>query len=187
MDDDIRSAVADNSDSPSAEQDSSTERSSPGLAAVTDERDQLLMAKAELQDRMLRLQAEFDNFRRRMDRERMEFAEYAGMETIRGLLSIVDDFERALSNAPETATTGDEFVKGIQLIYNRLTDTLKKQGVEVIEAAQGVSFDPHLHHAVQKVPTDDAEEGTILEVFQRGYNFKGKLLRPAMVSVASKA
>jgi molecular chaperone GrpE len=183
MEEDIRSAVADDPDSPA---ETSTSEAS-AIAAVTEERDQLAQARAELQDRLLRLQAEFDNYRRRGERERIEFAEYAGMETARALLPIVDDFERALKAATEAASAGDEFVKGIQLIYNRLTDTLRKQGVEPIEAAQGVRFDPHLHHAVKNVEADDVEDGTILEVYQRGYNFKGKLLRPAMVTVASKA
>ena len=102
-------------------------------------------------------------------------------------MPIVDDFERALKAAADRGSAGDEFVKGVQLIYNRLTDTLRKQGVEPIDTAEGVKFDPHLHHAVKNVESAEAEDGTILEVYQRGYNFKGKLLRPAMVTVASRA
>jgi molecular chaperone GrpE len=183
MEEDIRSAVADNADSPDAGRSGS-----PGdVAAITEERDQLASAKAELNDRYLRLHAEFDNFRRRADRERLEFAEYAGMEMARALLPTLDDFERALKAASDTGTPADDFVKGVQLIYNRLTDTLKKQGLEPLEASEGAKFDPHLHHAVQMEQTDAAEDGTILEAYQRGYNFKGKLLRPAMVKGAVKA
>jgi molecular chaperone GrpE len=185
MEENIRSAVAENSDTPAAERD--TPATDAAAAAVVEERDQLAQAKAELHDRLLRLQAEFDNYRRRADRDRMDFAEYAGMETARALLPIVDDFERALKAASDGGSASDEFVKGIELIYNRLTDTLRKQGVEPVEAAKGVKFDPHLHHAVKMVQTDEAEDGTILEVYQRGFNFKGKLLRPAMVTVAAKA
>ena len=181
----MRSAVDETPDSSANEPDTST--SDSAIAALTEERDQLAQAKAELHDRLLRLQAEFDNYRRRAERDRMEFAEYAAMETARALVPIVDDFERALKAASDTGTAGDEFVKGVQLIYNRLTDTLRKQGVEPIDTAEGAKFDPHLHHAVKNVETAEAEDGTILEVYQRGYNFKGKLLRPAMVTVASKA
>ena len=145
------------------------------LAAITAERDQL-------QDLMMRRQAEFENFRKRAQREQMDFAEYAGMETIRGLLSTVDDFERALKSAPAGAESA-EFVKGVELIYQRLIESLRKQGLEPIETANQ-KFDPHTHHAVEMVENEEVEDHTILEEYQRGYNFKGKLLRPAMVKVS---
>lgn len=184
MQDEKQTAVADNNEG--IEPDSVETKPGDGsiVDALTGERDQLAMQKADLQDRYLRLQAEFDNFRRRAERERLEFAEYAGMETARALLPIVDDFERAVKAASGSGA-GGELVKGVELIYGRLIDTLKKQGVEPMEA--GTTFDPHLHHAVQMEPSDSAEEGAILEVYQRGYNFKGKLLRPAMVKVAAKS
>jgi molecular chaperone GrpE len=185
MEEEIRSAVADNSDSAASGAEIPAEPIDP-VAALTEERDQLAGQKAELQDRYLRLQAEFENSRRRAERDRMEFAEYAGMEMARALLSTLDDLERALKSATETGASADDFVKGVELIYNRLTETLKRHGVEPVEA-EGSKFDPHLHHAVNRVHTEDAEDGTILEVYQRGYNFKGKLLRPAMVKVAVKA
>src|SRR5688500_4552991 len=148
MEENIRSAVAENSDSPATDPDTNAS-AAPAAAAIVEERDQLAQAKAELHDRLLRLQAEFDNYRRRAERDRMEFAEYAAIETARALLPIVDDFERALQAASGTDSAGNEFVKGVQLIYNRLTDTLRKQGVEPIDTAEGVQFDPHLHHAVK--------------------------------------
>ena len=135
--------------------------------------------KAELQDLLQRRQAEFDNFRRRTERERSEFTQYAGTEFIREILPIVDDFERAL-----TADSGSkEYAKGVEMIYNRLADTLKKLGLEPIETT-GKQFDPHVHQAVEKVHTADAEDNAILGEFQRGYFLKGKLLRPSMVRVA---
>jgi molecular chaperone GrpE len=185
MEEDIRSAVADNADSAGSGGDAAAEPVDP-VAALTEERNQLAAQKAELQDRYLRLQAEFENSRRRAERDRLEFAEYAGMEMARALLPTLDDLERALKSATETGVSADDFVKGVQLIYNRLTDTLKKHGVEPVET-EGSNFDPHLHHAVQRVQMEDVEDGTILEVYQRGYNFKGKLLRPAMVKVAVRA
>ena len=140
--------------------------------------------RAELEDLLRRRQAEFENFRRRVDRERLEFLEYAGMESVRALLPTLDDFERALKAARTSGAEGEnELLKGIELIYKRLLESLTKQGLEPI-LTEGQSFNPHLHEAVQRVEQDDAEDGAILEEYQRGYNYKGKLLRPAMVKVA---
>ena len=149
------------------------------IAALTAERDQLAAAKAELDDRMLRARAEFDNARRRGERERSEFLQFAAMDLIRELLPVVDDFERAL----KVETADGDYAKGIELIYQRLNEALKKIGLEPIDTA-GRRFDPNLHQAVDRVETDEAEDMAILSEYQRGYNFKGKLLRPAMVKVA---
>ena len=151
------------------------------LEALAAERDQLAAEKSELHDRLLRRTAEFDNFRRRAERERLELLEYAGMDTIRALLPILDDFERALRVAHEA----DEFAKGVNLIYQRLVEALKKLGVEPIISV-GQPFDPNVHHAVEMVQTGEAEDQTVLEEYQPGYNFRGRLLRPAMVKVAVK-
>jgi molecular chaperone GrpE len=146
------------------------------------ERDQLRAEVADLQDRLLRRQAEFENFRRRNERDRSDFLEYAGMEIVREILPIVDDFERAR----KTECSDESYRKGVELIYQRLQETLKKIGLEPIEVAAGTEFDPNLHQAVVRLETEEAADNTILEEFQRGYNFKGKLLRPAMVKVAVK-
>jgi molecular chaperone GrpE len=152
------------------------------ITALTKERDDLLAEKAELSDRLLRRQAEFENFRRRTDRERSEFIQYACADLVREVVPILDDFDRAVK-----APTSDEtYAKGVELIRNRLHEALKKQGLEPIEAA-GKPFDPHVHEAVNRVQTDEVEDQTVLEEHQRGYNFRGKLLRPAMVSVAGKS
>jgi molecular chaperone GrpE len=151
------------------------------LSSVSSERDQLLAEKAELQDLLQRRQAEFDNFRRRTERERSEFAQYAGMELIRELLPIIDDFDRAM----QSDAGSKDYAKGIEMIHNRTAAALKKAGLEPIES-QGKMFDPHIHQAVEKVHTNEAEDHMILGEFQKGYNFKGKLLRPAMVKVAVK-
>jgi molecular chaperone GrpE len=149
------------------------------LTALTSERDQLAAEKAELHDRILRNQAEFQNFRKRADRERAEFAEYASTEAVRALLPILDDFQRGL----KVETADKEFSKGMELIYQRLIDSLKRLGLEPIVSA-GQPFDPNMHHAVDKKETDEVPEDTVLEEYQSGYNFKGRLLRPAMVRVA---
>jgi molecular chaperone GrpE len=137
--------------------------------------------KAELQERALRIQAEFQNFRRRVDKERLELSEYASMEAVRTLLPILDDFERALKM--ETGAEKSEYVKGMGLIHQRFGGALEKLGLEPIESV-GKMFDPHLHHAVEMVETEEAPDQTILDEFQRGYNFKGRMLRAAMVKVA---
>jgi molecular chaperone GrpE len=151
------------------------------LAAITAERDQLVAEKADLQDRLLRARAEFDNARRRAERERSDFLQFAAMDLVRDILPVLDDFERAL----KVETADKEYAKGVELIYNRLSETLKKMGLEPLDTT-GQKFDPNLHQAVERVENHDAEDQTILGEFQRGYNFRGKLLRPAMVRVAVK-
>ena len=149
------------------------------IGAITAERDQLAVEKADLHDRFLRRQAEFENFRRRVDREKTEFLQYAASEAVNSLLPVIDDFERALKQE----SADKDYVRGMELIYQRLTDTLKKLGLEPIDS-KGMIFDPHIHQAIDRMETEDAEDQTVLEEYQRGYNFKGRLLRPAMVKVA---
>jgi molecular chaperone GrpE len=143
------------------------------------ERDGLKVERDELKELLLRRQAEFDNFRKRTEKERSDFLQYAGMELVRDMLPILDDFDRAR----KVEAGNPEYAKGVEMIYSRMYDTLKKVGMEPIEA-EGQHFDPHLHQAVERVETKDAEDGAILGEFQRGYLFKGKLLRPSMVKVA---
>jgi molecular chaperone GrpE len=149
------------------------------LEALSAERDRLITENQDLQDRLLRRQAEFENFRRRAERERADVLEYANTETVRSLLPIVDDFERAL----KIESADKEYVRGMELIYNRLSEALKKLGVEPIEAV-GQMFDPNLHHAVDREETAEHEDQRVLDEYQRGYYFRGRLLRPAMVKVA---
>jgi len=146
------------------------------LAALTE---QFAAEKAELQDRVLRAQAEFQNYRRRAEKEKLEFLEYASSEAVLNLLPVLDDFERAL----QSEASAGEYAKGMQLIYQRFYDSLKKLGLEPIDSV-GKPFDPHIHHAVEKEETDQASPDTVLAEYQRAYNFKGRLLRAAMVKVA---
>jgi molecular chaperone GrpE len=143
------------------------------------ERDGLKVERDDLKELLLRRQAEFDNYRKRTEKERSEFLQYAGMDLVREMLPILDDFDRAR----KVEAGNPEYAKGVEMIYNRMFETLKKVGLEPIEA-EGRPFDPHLHQAVERVETKDAEDGAILGEFQRGYLFKGKLLRPSMVKVA---
>ncbi len=151
------------------------------IAALSAERDQLAAEKADLKDRLLRALADFDNFRRRAERDRSEYVQFAAMEIIRDLIPILDDFQRAM----KVETADKEYAKGIELIEQRLFETLKKAGLEPIEAA-GKQFDPNLHQAVDRVQSEELPDQTVLQEYQSGYNFKGKLLRPAMVKVAVK-
>lgn len=161
-----------------AEQESAN-TGDPVIDTMTAERDRLAAEKAELQDRVLRAQAEFQNLRRRVEKEKIEFLEYASSDAVRAMLPVLDDFERAL----KVECSDKEYAKGMELIYQRLFDGLKKLGLEPMDA-QGKPFDPHVHEAVEKVETSEVEDHTVLEEFQKGYNFKGRLLRPAMVRVA---
>jgi molecular chaperone GrpE len=149
------------------------------VGALAEERDRLLMERSELNDRLLRRTAEFDNYRKRVERERMELAEYAGMETAKALLPILDDFDRAVKQP----CADREYAKGVELIHSRVYEILKKTGMEPI-SAEGQPFDPNLHQGIEMVETEEAEDQTILAEYQRGYLFKGKLLRPSMVKVA---
>ena len=151
------------------------------IAALTAERDQTAAENADLRDRLLRTLADFDNFRRRAARDRSEYVQFAAMEMVRDLIPILDDFRRAI----KVETADKEYAKGIELIDQRLAETLKKAGLEPIEAA-GKPFDPNLHQAVDRVQSEEWPDQTVLEEYQSGYNFKGKLLRPAMVKVAVK-
>ncbi len=164
----------------SASSETSPEQDVAGqIAGIIAERDALAIEKAELQDRFTRRQAEFENFRRRVEREKTEFVQYASSEAVSAMLPILDDFERALKQ--ESADR--EYQRGMELIYQRFLEALKKLGLEPINSV-GQPFDPYIHQAIDRVETDEAEDHTILEEYQRGYNFKGRLLRPAMVRVA---
>jgi molecular chaperone GrpE len=149
------------------------------LEQLRAERDNIKTDREELRELLLRRQAEFENFRKRTERERSEYLQYAGMETVRELLPVLDDFERAL----KTVVGNAEYAKGVELIYGRMLDAMKKLGLEPI-VTDGQMFDPHMHQAIERVPTEDFPDNTVLGEFQRGYNFKGKLLRPSMVRVA---
>ena len=159
------------------ENNAAAEESAAG--AEGGELQQLKTERDELRDLLLRRQAEFDNFRKRIERDRSEQSQYASMDVVRELVSVLDDFERAL----KTECASPEYSRGVELIFNRMLDALKKVGLEPMVSV-GQPFDPHQHQAVERVDTKDAEDNTVLGEFQRGYNFKGRLLRPAMVRVA---
>ncbi|MGI6358093.1 MAG: nucleotide exchange factor GrpE [Bacillota bacterium] len=135
---------------------------------------------AELEHRVLRLHADFDNYRKRTLREREEQATLAEAELLRKLLPVLDNFDRALEAMP----AGQPWAEGVKLVYKHWMDVLSQQGLEAIDCEQ--PFDPNLHEAVMRDESGAKPDGTILQELQRGYQYKGKLLRPSMVVVANK-
>ncbi len=135
----------------------------------------------ELRQTLLRRQADFENYRKRIEKERFEDSRRATARVIEGLIPVIDGFEHALAAHREAEY--DNYRKGFELIYKQLLDSVTKLGVERIDPV-GKSFDPHLHQAVDRAETTDREDGAILQVFQPGYVFHGRVLRPAMVRVA---
>jgi molecular chaperone GrpE len=136
----------------------------------------------EYYDRLLRKTAEFDNYRKRTERERLQLSEAAAADLLEELLPLVDDMERALKADPGTEAT-EAIRRGVELIHKQLLETLRKRGVRPVEAL-GADFDPHFHMAVSHEPADGRREGEVVEEFRRGYMLGDRLLRPAMVKVA---
>jgi molecular chaperone GrpE len=142
------------------------------LQKLKSERDSLL-------DRLSRAQAEFENARRRASKEQQEFRDYATADAIKSLLPVVDSLERALQAKSDAA----EFHSGVELIYKQLQAALSKLSVNPI-VSEGAPFDPRYHEAIEMVDTTKAPDHQVVEELQRGYKFKDRLLRPAMVKVA---
>lgn len=145
------------------------------LQKVKAERDLLL-------DRLARAQAEFENARRRASKEQQEYRDYALTDAVKTLLPVVDSLERAL----QMKSDGMEFREGVELIYKQLQAALAKLSVHPI-TAKGEPFDPRYHEAIEMVETAEAPDHQVIEELQRGYKFKERLLRPAMVKVAKNS
>lgn len=155
----------------------------PGAAAA-DAAELVAKLRAEkdvLHDRLLRKQAELENFRKRAQREREDFLQHATADLIRALLPTLDGFDRALQH--RDADVPEQFYQGMELIHKELTDVLTRAGLTPIETL-GKDFDPHLHQAVETVEAEEHRDQEIVEELQRGYKFKQRLLRPAIVKVA---
>ena len=162
----------------------SSEGPAPALldaAALADQLAAVQAEKEELRQTLVRRQADFENYRKRIERERLEEAQRSVARLIEGLLPVLDAFERALAAHDDPAY--EDYRKGFELIYRQLRDALERQGLNRIEA-EGKTFDPHLHHAVERVESEDYEDGEVLEVLQPGYRLRDKVLRPATVRVA---
>jgi molecular chaperone GrpE len=144
----------------------------------------LLSELDDLRQTLLRRQADFENYRKRIEKERTEDSKRATARLIEGLIPVIDGFEHALAAHREKEY--EVYRRGFELIYRQLVDNLARLGVERIDPL-GKQFDPHLHQAMDRLETTDHEDGTIVQVFQPGYVFHGRVLRPAMVRVAVNA
>jgi molecular chaperone GrpE len=153
--------------------------SASGVSAPQSELQKVKAERDSLLDRLARAQAEFENARRRAAKEQQEYRDYAASDVIKSLLPVLDSFERALQVKPDTA----EFRSGVELIHKQLQDALAKVGVRPVPA-KGEPFDPHYHEAVEMVESSDVPDHQVIDELQRGYKFKDRLLRPAMVRVA---
>jgi len=154
---------------------------------VEDEVDRLRVALAASQERQLRLQAEFENYRKRQQRDREEFNRQAKERILAELPGIVDNLERALRHAGATGAAPETLAQGVELVCKQLQEVLTRFGVEPI-AALGATFDPHLHEAMARIETDgEPPDGAVIEEYRRGYLLDGKVLRPALVAVAKLA
>jgi molecular chaperone GrpE len=151
----------------------------PAEVGAPSEVERLKAERDALLDRLARLQAEFDNARKRAVREQQEFREFAAADVIKSFLPILDSFERALKAAADST----EFRNGIELIYRQFQDALQKIGVQPIVSV-GQPFDPRVHEAVEMVDTTEVPDHHVLDELQRGYKYKDRLLRAAMVRVA---
>ena len=158
-----------------AEAAQATEASDEAATASDDLRAQ----NRVLQDRVLRTLADFENFRKRSEREKQDFFKYALASTIKDLLPVLDNFDRALEHAEE----GDEFHKGVLLIYKQLFDVMQGHGLKIIDQS-GVHFDPNIHEAVVREEDSSVPNHTVTAIMQKAYFLHDRLLRPALVKVA---
>src|SRR5580658_3806507 len=169
---------------PPAESDDASPSSEPAAAkdaaSPEAELEKVRAERAAYLDRLARLQAEFDNFRKRNAKQQQEYRDYALADALKTLLPILDSLDRALKT---NAASLQDFHDGIELIDKQFHDALAKLGVEPVPA-EGAAFDPNLHLAVQMADTDEVEDNHVIDELQRGYKLKDRLLRPAMVRVA---
>ncbi len=145
---------------------------------------QVLEEKKELFERLVRKQAEVENIRKRVEREKEDFLQHATMGLIRALLPTLDALERGLKH--REASIPEKYYTGMELIHRELLEVLKRAGLAPVES-EGKIFDPHVHQAVETVETDKFDDHTVVEELQRGYKLKHRLLRPAIVKVAVSA
>jgi molecular chaperone GrpE len=151
-----------------------------GADSIGAELDEVARQRDAHYDRLLRLTAEFDNYRKRTERDRRELIEQAAGDLLGDLLPVVDDLERALAADTED---GDAYRRGVEIIHKQLLDVMARRGVAPIEAV-GTDFDPTLHQAVMHEPSDGHRDGEVVEELRRGYTLRQRLLRPSMVKVA---
>jgi molecular chaperone GrpE len=174
---------------PDGDAEAATGPQEEGAAAAPAEGEEpsLEVQLEDTKDRYLRLAAEFENYKRRTLKERQDLYNYATENLIKELLPTVDNLERALEHARQTEEGGDvdKFLEGVELTYRSLMQVLEKSGVQVVEG-QDAPFDPQVQEAIRQIPREGCAPGTVVEIYQRGYLLKDRLLRPALVAVSSR-
>jgi molecular chaperone GrpE len=156
----------------------------PEVAGGEAETAKLISELDDLRQTLLRRQADFDNYRKRIEKERTEDSKRATARVIEGLIPIIDGFEHALASHREKEY--EVYRKGFEIIYKQLVENVTKLGAERIDPV-GKQFDPHQHQAMDRLETTEHQDGTVVQTFQPGYVFHGRVLRPAMVRVAVQA
>ena len=156
----------------------------PAEEAKAEETKETVKEDEAVLERMIRLQADFENFKKRSQKEKTEIYQYAAENFATKLLPVMDNLERAESSLTDVNEEAKSIVDGLQMVFKQLKDILKEEGLE--EVSCDGQFDPNLHHGVAVGEDDEKEDQAILEVFQKGYSFKGKVIRPAMVKVCNK-
>lgn len=173
------------SSSRNPQQSADPSASNPPEGTETAERAARLQAeKDELMQTLVRRQADFENYRKRIERERQEDRRHGAARLIEDLLPVLDAFERAIKAHDDPAY--EEYLKGLELIYRQIWEMLSRHGLERIAAA-GKPFDPHYHQAIERVESDEVPDGTVVEVLQDGFSFHGRVLRPSIVRVSFNA
>ncbi len=180
LDHELPPGESESASKPSTTPEDGSKVSSVPTAELEAELEKARTERAAYLDRAARLQAEFDNFRKRNAREQQEYRDYALADALKTLLPFLDSLDRAIRT---NAASVEDFRSGIELIDKQFHDALTKLGVQPVPA-EGERFDPNLHQAVQMVETDEAEDNHVIDELQRGYKLKDRLLRPAMVRVA---
>jgi|SRR6478752_2870231 len=174
---------ADQGDGFEEKEPSAAETQNASTPSTTEDELQKLRGERDiLFDRLARLQAEFDNYRKRAARENADYRDFAVAEAARTLLPVIDNFSLALKSS---VAKPEDLRKGVELIHKQLQDVLQKMNVQRVPA-QGEPFDPNVHEAIEVVESNDVPDHHVLEELQPGYRIKGRLLRPAMVRVAKK-
>lgn len=166
---------------PEADAEAETTASEEDAAALKAQVESLKAALEEKDNRVKRLQADFENFRRRTSKEREELANVVTQDLLKSMLPILDNFDRAMAAEQKD---NESFQKGVEMIYTQLHETLKNAGLELIDTS-GQKFDPNFHQAVMRVENPDLEDDTIAQELQKGYIVKGRVIRPSMVQVVS--
>ncbi|MDO5707372.1 MAG: nucleotide exchange factor GrpE [Andreesenia angusta] len=147
------------------------------------ELDELKKELEEKNNRVLRLQADFDNYRKRVEKEKMEIVKFASADLVEKLLPVLDNFDRAVEEEMKNGNEDDGFLEGVKLIQKQLLNVLDTEDVKEIEAINK-PFDPNYHNAIQMVESDDHDSNIVTEVFQKGYQMKDRVIRPSMVVVS---